>query len=913
MFSYLDVICEKSEDNPLKRLILLYISQSVDWQYDWFKSETVTAISDLDSYKQNSQFELSDDWLEDLETSTVKDVKIKKLKVSYFRGIRENLEIEFSQALNIISGENTSGKTTISEAIEWLFTGQILRKINDDKVAHTELKDFITNKFKPNDTDVIVELTITEDSVEKKLKRILTSDYTTARNFECESDFYINDELLDEIQEKNYLKSIISLSPPISAQYHLSKFVKSKPDERTSYFESIFNVVSLSDFIEKLTFAPLRLKDIKSRNDDKFLNILNKYYVAQIDNMIQENDINKLVSDDYIAHFNITDDSVNVSNIEEVLNNKYSEEINKQIPFYEALKFTKESPQNIFDTESIKNIIPELTSIKDKNEELKKQYSEITKAKIAIAQAFDILKNEKLISINDEMYCPLCDYQEAKSLKKVRIEEISEWIPAKEKLSELTSQQNNYIRIITAEFKNEREMLPLYIPDLNGTDTSIIKNEELKTALDFLVEKSKQIYSEIKDNLNGVNEHLLELEKIMQTNLLDYKCIDLVAQINSCIQNLNTKKVLILEYQAKFNELKTLVESESTNDEIVYIKDNLTLLENPSKVIEDINWKLAKDEVQEAGNIIREKTKEFREKVIKQQENSFNNLFIELWNLVRKDTHTIFKGLKIGEVSGRGQKSPIELECKLKKKIGSDISYEEASVCCVFSESQINLLGIIAFIVKCQKEGQKFVIFDDPVQSMDREHFNRFANKIIDYLNNINIQIFIFTHNYEFGNTIKLINEFGFNSKAFDVECKPSTGVVCNLSKHFLPTQCKLIGDYLDDNNVSKVKEIIRDTVERFYKALIIKFNNWQNEPKRIAAVSSQGLESMWGSQLSEKLNNKYGNEIINLKSICALSNDASHDKEEPTYQDFCDAFSELKNTIDKILTDEFNISISRI
>lgn len=760
---------------------------------------------------------------------------------------------------------------------------------------------------------VFVELTITEDSIEKKLKRVLTSDYTSVRTFESKSEFYVNDELLDDAQENNYLKSIISLFPPISTQYNLSKFVKSKPDERTSYFESIFNVESLSDFIGKLTFAPSKLNDIKSQNEDKFLDLLDNYYKNKKDTIEQESDIINLVLDDYISHFNISDDSVDINNIEETLNNKYTEEINKQIPFFNALKFTNKVTEDIFDIESIKDIIPKLDLLKSQNEELKKQYDEITKAKISIAQAFDILKKGALISSENEMHCPICDYKEAKTLKKTRVTEVENWLPAKEKIAELCNNQNNHIQTVILDFKRGTKLIPSYIPNLTEIDSNNVKNDELKKKLDSLIEKSKQFYTEIENDLTEVNKYIIELDKITQANAIDYTCIELIIKINSCYQEINTKKSLILEYQTKFDELKTLMESSAENDEITYIKVNLTLLRQPSKVIEDINWQATKNEIEKLGSSIREKLIEFRGEIITRNQDSFNELFRALWSLVREDTHTIFKGLKIGDASGRGQKSPIELECEVKKRIGSDTHYEEASACCVFSESQINLLGIIAFIVKCKKEGQKFIIFDDPVQSMDREHFNRFANKIIDYLNNINIQIFIFTHNYEFGNTIKLINEFGFTSKAFDVECKPSTGVVCNLSKHFLPTQCKLIGDYLDDNNTSYVKEIIRDTVERFYKALIIKFNNWQNDTKRIAAVSSQTIESLWGSQLAERLNSKYGNEIINLKSICVLANDSSHDKEEPTYQDFCDAFSELKNTINKILIDEFNLSIEII
>ena len=51
-------------------------------------------------------------------------VKIKSLQTHYFRGFRKSVgPIDFGGDFIVIDGRNSSGKTSLAEALEWLFSG----------------------------------------------------------------------------------------------------------------------------------------------------------------------------------------------------------------------------------------------------------------------------------------------------------------------------------------------------------------------------------------------------------------------------------------------------------------------------------------------------------------------------------------------------------------------------------------------------------------------------------------------------------------------------------------------------------------------------------------------------------------------------------------------------------------------
>lgn len=87
-------------------------------------------------------------------------MKLSKLTIAGFRGFNEKRTIDFHDRLTLLSAPNSHGKTSISEALEFLFFGET------SKVAHAQSKDEYRDSYRnthwPKDQTSFVEATVAE-------------------------------------------------------------------------------------------------------------------------------------------------------------------------------------------------------------------------------------------------------------------------------------------------------------------------------------------------------------------------------------------------------------------------------------------------------------------------------------------------------------------------------------------------------------------------------------------------------------------------------------------------------------------------------------------------------------------------------------------------------------------------------
>lgn len=67
----------------------------------------------------------------------------------------------------------------------------------------------------------------------------------------------------------------------------------------------------------------------------------------------------------------------------------------------------------------------------------------------------------------------------------------------------------------------------------------------------------------------------------------------------------------------------------------------------------------------------------------------------------------------------------------------------------VLSDSQLNALGLAAFLARTIKNGDRFVVLDDPVQAGDEEHRATFAVGVVESLLDAGIQVIVVSHEHQ--------------------------------------------------------------------------------------------------------------------------------------------------------------------
>ena len=159
---------------------------------------------------------------------------INKIEMTGFRN-HNNRSFNFKPGINVIWGENGSGKTSILEAIHILSTG---RSFKTNRLVETVKYDSeyfrINGFFTTNEKENQITFTQTKD----KRKKIKNNNAPVS------------------------VKEIIGLNPTVIVSPEEEKITKGPPSDRRRYFDKIFSTIS-PQYLEVLTIYS---KTVKQRN-----------------------------------------------------------------------------------------------------------------------------------------------------------------------------------------------------------------------------------------------------------------------------------------------------------------------------------------------------------------------------------------------------------------------------------------------------------------------------------------------------------------------------------------------------------------------------------------------------------------------------------------------------------------------
>ncbi|MEO8963632.1 MAG: ATP-binding protein [Gammaproteobacteria bacterium] len=176
-------------------------------------------------------------------------IKVNWINIQGFRSFGKELQnIKLNPKISVIWGANSQGKTSFSEAIEFLLTGQISRKILLSS-TQDEFADSLKNAFISDKTDIYVEAEFqNSESRIFKVKRTLIQDY--GKKNDCSSTLEINDLLATENDLVKLGVPLFQQPMPASIlmQHALSYLFSARPQDRSSYFKALLEVTDLDEF-----------------------------------------------------------------------------------------------------------------------------------------------------------------------------------------------------------------------------------------------------------------------------------------------------------------------------------------------------------------------------------------------------------------------------------------------------------------------------------------------------------------------------------------------------------------------------------------------------------------------------------------------------------------------------------------
>ena len=897
--------------------------ESASWVDEWFLARSKCFIENVTSSSPLEQ--ISDDDLRELisienATNVKKPVKILSIHPYFFRGFRglEN-PIPLSGDLIVIDGPNSSGKTSITEAFEWLITGELLRRSLTPGNAR-ELENCICNQLRPDGEDTWVEAVFKSSAGEQLiLKRVLGEDYGCTKTSTPKSTLLMNGIELSKKEESKVIEDLFAGEYPVLMQHSLRLFINSTPTERRGYFERLLHLDELTYLIEKSVVGDAAKANFIGSADGVALTKWRKFKTSAPNpsSRIALHDVEGIIGDTLrvtlksvlmnvaqMEFSTLANENLSFDQIQENLKKAQQVKRHQKFPLLEDLRPKKVIDEQLlsqFSSEVIVGILEALETAYSDLQDAINAASDIKEAQIAIAEAYQILKSKKLLADSEEnQTCPFCKFEDLQTFTPTRNREIQQWRPIQGALEKAYGELDNQLSGLKSKTKEINDIRTALLPTCPEDD---IWNQALADVDEEVKENSLALRILFKQS----DDDLLEFDqayKLLYDLPVAKKFGD--TDIDSAKKNLevfiNNLDKILGKARSCANQFKKLEEAVSivVSDDPDYDlrKQWLDLVDGIDNIVSEIRWEQAKDKAQSELVQIREILKSSRKVYLENRRVDFSSGINSVWKKLRNDRFSVFNDLRIPPPSGKGY--PVEIQIKAMLDDGSQ--QVEVDALRVFSESQINVLGISAFITRSRLIGHKLLVIDDPVQSMDEDHFQTFAEQLIPYLLDEGFQIIILTHNDKFARDIS--HKFIDNEKYITMSIRHSRRKGCTVEEgnRRVAERLKKAERYAEDGEFDRAWLSIRKAMERLYLVTYIKYGPLDFNPH---SWQDQTADYMWGDdenpRVSQIIEKKIPGTGYRLKEILDMSVAGAHDKSPRGFTDIMNAINDLRPLLSKL------------
>lgn len=616
-------------------------------------------------------------------------IKINNLKIKGIRGAKDTIELPLNGKSILLYGDNGTGKSSISDAIEWFYTNKIKHLSTpeidtSDAIRNAKLLEAETSEVTISYTNSNLDSTKTLSSKNNKLVQKVSN---TSEAFK---------KHLDDSEKENL----------ISRYQYIRNFVDSTKGEKLKYLSDIIGFEEVtktkSVLLKSLNTAK---SNLKTQNFETLINNEKQKLIQHIGASItQEKNLFDTINDK-IKKLNT---GIEVKSFEDLQNLLIllSKGLDTNQQF--ELKFLEDSKSALTLLKS------EVKLLDDEYSKYFNEFEIIANDVEAIKQTFfeELLKaGTKILSrkyLKDDN-CPLCmqtkNSDELLSEIKVRLDNIEE---SSQKMGKFKIALGN-VKAIAIERIRRLDVL------LNNTQIDKENNKTIKEGLTAIKTKIQnyQNTTDIKVT-SGDKLPILDTIKLVENDFEFLKIInDRIIKIQES-QKGETPAVLYSNITASRDAFLNIKKFEAQK----------VILENQQKSFQLIYDEFEKQQKQGLVNFI----------------NSFSVKINEYYQFMNPDEP--FQDIEIITKGEDDELDGLTIKYKYNNKW-------EVNPLKHFSESHLNCLGLSFFLasVDAFNKENDFIILDDVISSFDSNHRRRFADLLFDKFSKH--QIILLTHEKE--------------------------------------------------------------------------------------------------------------------------------------------------------------------
>ena len=618
--------------------------------------------------------------------------KIKSINISGIRGIKDPLPLSLNNRSILIFGENGSGKSSLTDALEWYYADGVEHLVSEE-TSSTKGRGSLRNLFIPDSEDAFVDIQYSNN----RLNATKTID-CSLRTFTSNTTDDFKDYLLATQSENLILR-----------YRDLVEFIVARKTEKLKKLQNIIGFSAVADVRDLIKKSAGRIaRNIKSANYDNQKNAQQSVVIENLGQNAYTDDQLFAGANQLIKPLQIGRDIKSHNDIQAVLKEI---ETKDDTALFEQISFYTKVAENL--TEIVGNIDSIHLSYEAYHTictELRKDPENIQKLQLLalLKEGQSVLKND----VVQDDYCPLCQQEKSKIelIKELneRIKELEELEEEKDKLEEQGQKLKDILRV-----------------NVNTID-GLLKEKLFKDEQQAkLLEKVQQVKTSLNAFSDGLKKELIAKDPIKEPSKIQ----------------IDKKEISELAKEAQ-GTAKALTESKSANIKF-QIHTKLSHAVTAYNQYQNIKRQQA---------ILTKQQVTFQllfDDFIKRQEEALN-VFLKLFSANINEYYTTMNpNEKIDDIR------LVTIKDKNDDLVGITIEYKffnetKTPPIAYLSESHINCLGLSFFLasVKAFNKQNEFFVLDDVISSFDRPHRSRFAKLLTDMFGDY--QILLFTHERNF-------------------------------------------------------------------------------------------------------------------------------------------------------------------
>jgi len=677
-------------------------------------------------------------------------LRINNLTLQGFRSFgRSTQSLPLTTPIAVIQASNSQGKTSLAEAIEFLLTGEIVRR---QLVASSqdEFADALRHAHLPANTPVFVEAQfLCNDGVERAVRRTLVSDYGKGRYVDCKSALEINRKPATEgdLLALGVVLSQPPLRAPVLAQHTLGYLFSAKPQERTEYFRALLEVTDLEEFRQTVARIEPELKPtdspawtkLSTASDVPQLALILRPFLADVP---ASTALNAGFDRGAAALITAADVPAPATAPERLT------AVADILAARRALVF----PLEAFDRKQLPPVTRPPDTTWQKLQTYLDERSKVDNETRRLTALFkEALNLPAVATATEPIDCPLCGTPD--SLTPAQIAHIRARVADTKAYRRADEQAQHALASIRTSVQTLDDAVEAAAPRFLATTTADRRSKG------FTVERIRQILGEDSTS-DLVTPWLQKLRPLARAFLLARRrfatlhatlatlTLDTLLDLNdlrtafaACIDAVTAFLSSLGPYDAADITLRTSLQA--TIDAASHIKgwqDFLDLAKDLGALRETLIDRSARTTISRELSRALAAIQTANEQVLEDKFAVLSEDVQTWWYLLRPDEPTFFAAVK----PRPGTRRTIDFKAGLAR--GDDHSTATIrDVIAIFSQSQLHCLGLSLFLARAIHEGTKFIVLDDPVLSSDETYRAFFNTAVIERLQALGLQIIILT------------------------------------------------------------------------------------------------------------------------------------------------------------------------